>query len=119
MTNHETPKLTRSEQSRINGAHSNGPTSIDGKAISSKNALKHGFAASANVVLGVEDKYRLGAVAKLETAGSIVENLTSRRRRRRGTGGNGLIQGLDRPQMAQRQTGGRCWGCGVVTVWEA
>ena len=55
MTNN-TPKHSRSEQSRINGAKSKGPTSPEGKAISSQNALKHGFAAAINNVLCVEDK---------------------------------------------------------------
>jgi len=47
---------THAEQSRINGAKSKGPISIDGKARSSRNSLKHGFAASTNVVLSIEDK---------------------------------------------------------------
>ena len=49
-------KLSHSEQSRINGAKSKGPTSAQGKAKSSSNSLKHGFAAVINVVLRVEDK---------------------------------------------------------------
>ena len=49
-------KLTRSEQARINGSKSNGPTSIEGKARSSANAIKHGFAAVINVVLSIEDE---------------------------------------------------------------
>ena len=49
-------KLTHSEQSRINGSKSKGPTSLEGKAKSSANALKHGFAAVINVALHMEDK---------------------------------------------------------------
>ena len=48
-------KLTHSEQARINGSKSKGPTSIEGKANSSRNSLKHGFAAVINVVLTVEN----------------------------------------------------------------
>ncbi|HEY3742929.1 MAG TPA: hypothetical protein VGL53_23945 [Bryobacteraceae bacterium] len=49
-------KLSRSAQSRINGAKSKGPISPEGKARSSQNALKHGFAAVINVVLRIEDE---------------------------------------------------------------
>ena len=51
-----TKKLSRSQQARINGAKSKGPTTAEGKAISSANSLKHGFASLVNVVLRVEDK---------------------------------------------------------------
>ena len=49
-------KLTRAEQSRINVAKSLGPITPEGKAKSSRNSLKHGFAAIVNVVLRIEDK---------------------------------------------------------------
>ena len=49
-------KPTRAEQSRINGGKSQGPITPEGKAISSRNSLKHGFAAIVNVVLRIEDK---------------------------------------------------------------
>jgi hypothetical protein len=47
---------TRSEQARLNGAKSKGPITIDGKSRSSQNAIKHGFAASVNVVISIEEK---------------------------------------------------------------
>jgi hypothetical protein len=43
--------LTRSEQARLNGAKSNGPTSIEGKLRSSRNNVRHGLAADHVVVL--------------------------------------------------------------------
>ena len=54
--NNNTLKLTPSEQSRINGAKSKGPITPEGKAISSGNAVKHGFASTFNIVLAVEDE---------------------------------------------------------------
>ena len=57
MTNeNESPKLTKAEQNRINGAKSKGPTSSEGKAVCSRNAIKHGFAATQNVVISIEDQ---------------------------------------------------------------
>jgi hypothetical protein len=43
--------LTKSEQSRLNGAKSKGPASIEGKLRSSQNNLRHGLAADKVVVL--------------------------------------------------------------------
>src|SRR5882724_8889884 len=48
-------KERKAEQSRINGSKSKGPSSAEGKAISSANAVKHGFASIRNIVLAVED----------------------------------------------------------------
>ena len=45
----------RAEASRRNGAKSRGPRTPDGKARSSKNALKHGLRAQKYVVLPQED----------------------------------------------------------------
>ena len=43
--------LTKSEQARLNGARSKGPTSIEGKLRSSRNSVVHGCAADKVVVL--------------------------------------------------------------------
>ena len=51
-----TKKLTRSEQSRINGAQSKGPISDAGKLRSSRSALKHGLTASIHTVLNHESE---------------------------------------------------------------
>ena len=48
-------KDKRAAQARINGAHSHGPTSAEGKAKSSRNALKHGFAAKINILIAPDD----------------------------------------------------------------
>ena len=48
-------KDKRAEQARINGAKSHGPTTEAGKAKSSLNALKHGFAAEINVLIDPDD----------------------------------------------------------------
>ena len=48
-------KEQRAAQARLNGAKSNGPITLEGKAKSSKNALKHGFAAKINVLIHPDD----------------------------------------------------------------
>jgi hypothetical protein len=49
------PSQLRSDTSRANGAKSNGPKSAETRAISSQNALKHGFTSCHTTVLKCED----------------------------------------------------------------
>ena len=55
----QTPDQTKADQraalARTNGAKSLGPTSPEGKATSSRNSLKHGFAAKINVLIAPDD----------------------------------------------------------------
>lgn len=60
----------RAAAARRNGARSKGPRTAEGKARSSKNALKHGLRASRHVVLADEDA---DAYAELEAA--LIEEL--------------------------------------------
>jgi hypothetical protein len=52
----------RAAASRINGAKSSGPKSIEGKARSAQNALKHGFRAQKHVVLPGESAAEFAAL---------------------------------------------------------
>jgi hypothetical protein len=54
----------RAEASRKNGAKSRGPRTAEGKARSSKNALKHGLRAQKYVVLPQEDAAEFAALEK-------------------------------------------------------
>jgi hypothetical protein len=60
----------RAEASRKNGAKSRGPKTLEGKARSAQNALKHGLRAQKYVVLPEEDA---GEFAELEAA--MIEEL--------------------------------------------
>ncbi len=50
-----TPKPTRAEAARLNGAKGRGPKTPAGKACSARNALKHGLTAQAFALLPGED----------------------------------------------------------------
>jgi len=73
---------TRAEQSRINGSKSRGPRTPEGKAASSRNALKHGLRSSA-VLLPDEDEAEFkalsaGVMQELAPVGPMQEELARR-----------------------------------------
>ena len=55
-------KLNRSQQARINGANSRGPTTAAGKTKCSRGALKHGLTAEKHSVLDIENPAEYDAV---------------------------------------------------------
>ncbi len=70
----------RAEASRSNGARSRGPLSVEGRARSAQNALKHGLRASRVRLLGNEDEAEFLALtaalrAELAPAGPLQEHL--------------------------------------------
>jgi hypothetical protein len=73
--------LSRSDQSRVNGANSRGPTTPDGKTRSSLNALKHGRYATNAIVLSNEDADALEElvayhVCRIQPTDPVEYNLT-------------------------------------------
>jgi hypothetical protein len=57
-----TEPLSRSEQSRVNGAKSRGPASAAGKARAARNPVRHGFTSPHQVCLADEDPRAFNAV---------------------------------------------------------
>ena len=55
FTPEQMERARKAQQARLNAALSTGPRTAEGKAISSKNALRHGFASSDPVILDLED----------------------------------------------------------------
>lgn len=71
------PRLSRSEQARINGAKSRGPKSEEGKFRSSRNAFKHGL--TSNSILSEEDPKEYQHMIDLWTA-ELKPDSTAQRR---------------------------------------
>lgn len=74
--------MTKAESNRLNALKSTGPKTQDGKAASSKNAIKHGVYSEALTVLGeVAEDYdalRSGLIVSLEPASVLEERLVDR-----------------------------------------
>ena len=58
------PSQLRSDTARINGAKSQGPKSAEGRAISSLNAVKHGFTSHSTILLACEDHDEFATMLK-------------------------------------------------------
>ncbi len=56
LTPEEMDRARKAQQARLNAVHSTGPRTAEGKAISAKNAMRHGFASADPVIVDIEDK---------------------------------------------------------------
>ena len=74
-----TLKLSRSDQSRLNGALSHGPTSPEGKFKCSRSALKHGLSGTIHTALDIEDPAEFQAVIDAAIDEFHPESLFTRR----------------------------------------
>lgn len=82
---HAAPRLTRAEQSRLNGSRSRGPTTPEGKSRSAQNSLRHSYC-SKTLLLNNDnaetfDQFRQAYIDRFRPADfvelDIVENLTA------------------------------------------
>jgi hypothetical protein len=74
--------MNKAESNRVNALKSTGPKSTEGKAASSKNAIRHGAYSEAVTVLGETleafEEMRVGMVEALAPAGALEERLVDR-----------------------------------------
>jgi hypothetical protein len=74
--------LAKIDANRRNGALSNGPKTMEGRIIVTRNAIKHGIFAAVPVIPGecpmAWDEHRVGVVASLTPVGLLEVNLTER-----------------------------------------